>query len=134
MYIAAVILVRYNTLPLHKLDLCNSMTIIVTHLTQWSKQEHNEFTGARPGITSKHVRLVTIQGEIPAMAAVPPANPTPQAPIFALGLGRDTTVLDWSIPADTKLYYKEAIAALDNKFDGTPEKFIVFLASTTSRA
>ena len=82
-----------------------------------------------------------LQGEIPAiapppqpiMAAVPPANPAPQAPIFALGLGRDNTVLDWSIPTDTKLYYK-AIAALDNKFDGTPENFIAFLASITSQA
>ena len=67
------------------------------------------------------------------MEAVPPANPTPQAPIFTLGPRRDNTVLDWSIPTDTKLYYK-AIAALDNKFDGTPEKFIAFLASVTSRA
>ena len=81
------------------------------------------------------------QGEIPAitappqpiMAAVPPANPAPPAPIFALGPGWDNTVLDWSIPADTKLYYK-AIAALDNKFDRTLEKFIVFLASVTSQA
>ena len=80
-----------------------------------------------------------LQGEIPAIAAppqplmatVPPANPTPPASIFTLGLGWDNTVLDWSIPANTKLYYK-AIAALDNKFDGTPEKFIVFLASVTS--
>ena len=65
------------------------------------------------------------------MAAAPPANPAPQAPAFTLGLGQDTMVLDWSIPADTKLYYK-AIAALDNKFDGTPETFIAFLASITS--
>ena len=80
-----------------------------------------------------------IQGEIPAiaappqpiMAAVPPANPTPPAPTFALGPGWDNTVLDWLIPANTKLYYK-AIVALDNKFDGTPEQFIVFLASVTS--
>ena len=42
-------------------------------------------------------------------------------------------MLDWLIPTDTKLYYK-AIAALDNKFDRTPEEFIVFLASVTSRA
>ena len=69
----------------------------------------------------------------PIMAAVPPANPAPQAPVFALGPGQDNMVLDWSIPADTKLYYK-AIAALDNKFDGTPEKFIAFLASVTSQA
>ena len=75
-----------------------------------------------------------IQGEIPAiaappqpiMAAVPPANPALPAPMFALGPGRDNTVLDWSIPTNTKLYYR-AIAALDNKFDGTPEKFIAFL-------
>ena len=80
-----------------------------------------------------------LQDEIPAiaappqpiMAAVPPADPAPPAPTFALGLGRDNTVLDWLIPTDTKLYYK-AIAALDNKFDGTPEKFIAFLASVTS--
>ena len=65
------------------------------------------------------------------MAAAPPANPAPSAPAFTLGLGRDNTVLDWLIPADTKLYYK-AIAALDNQFDGTPEKFIAFLASVTS--
>ena len=50
-----------------------------------------------------------------------------------LGPGQDNTVLDWLIPSDTNLYYK-AIAALDNKFDGTPEKFIAFLASVTSRA
>ena len=82
-----------------------------------------------------------LQGEIPAtaappqpiMAAVPPANPAPQAPIFALGPGQDNTVLDWLIPADTKLYYK-AIAALDNKFNRTLAKFIVFLASVTSQA
>ena len=67
------------------------------------------------------------------MAAAPPANPTPQVPVFALGPGWDNTVLDWSILADTKLYYK-AIAALDNKFDGTAEKFIAFLASITSWA
>ena len=67
------------------------------------------------------------------MAAAPPANPAPPAPTFALRPGRDNTVLDWLIPANTKLYYK-AIAALDNKFDGTPEKFIAFLASVTSRA
>ena len=67
------------------------------------------------------------------MAAAPPANPAPQAPAFVLGLGWDNIVLDWSIPADTKLYYK-AIAALDNKFDKTPETFIAFLASITSRA
>ena len=82
-----------------------------------------------------------LQSEIPAIAAlpqpimaeVPPANPAPQPPIFALGPGQDNMVLDWSIPANTKLYYK-AIAALDNKFDGTPETFIAFLASITSRA
>ena len=62
------------------------------------------------------------------MAAVPTTNPTPPAPMFALGPGQDNTVLDWSIPADTKLYYK-AIAVLDNKFNGTQEKFIAFLAS-----
>ena len=67
------------------------------------------------------------------MAAAPPANPTPQVPVVALGPGWDNTVLDWSIPADTKLYYK-AIAALDNKFDRTAEKFIAFLASITSWA
>ena len=67
------------------------------------------------------------------MAAAPPANPAPQAPAFVLGPGWDNTVLDWSIPADTKLYYK-AIATLDNKFDGTLEKFIAFLASVTSQA
>ena len=80
-----------------------------------------------------------LQGEIPAIAAppqpiiatVPPANPATPAPIFTLGLGRDNMVLDWLIPANTNMYYK-AIAALDNKFDGTPEKFIVFLASITS--
>ena len=66
------------------------------------------------------------------MATVPPANPTPPASIFALGPGRDNMVLDWSIPANTKLYYK-AIAALDNKFDRTPEKIIAFLANVTSR-
>ena len=65
------------------------------------------------------------------MAAAPPANPAPQAPVFTLGLGWDNMVLDWSIPADTKLYYK-AITALDNK--GTLEKFIAFLASVTSQA
>ena len=82
-----------------------------------------------------------LQAEVPAiaalpqhiMAAVPPANPTPQVPVFTLGPGRDNTVLDGSIPANTKLYYK-AIAALDNKFNRTPEKFIAFLASITSRA
>ena len=58
----------------------------------------------------------------PIMAAVPPANPAPPAPTFALGPGWDNTVLDWSIPANTKLYYR-AIAVLDNKFDGTLEKF-----------
>ena len=68
----------------------------------------------------------------PIMAAAPPAYPAPPAPAFALGLGRDNMVLAWLIPADTKLYYK-AIAALDNKFDRTPEKFIAFLASITSR-
>ena len=67
------------------------------------------------------------------MAAAPPANPAPQAPAFVLGPGRDNTVLDWSIPADTKLYYK-AITALDNKFDGPPEKLIAFLANITSQA
>ena len=65
------------------------------------------------------------------MAAAPPANPALQVPAFALGPGQDNTVLDWSIPADTKLYYK-AMTALDNKFDGTLEKFIAFLASVTS--
>ena len=55
------------------------------------------------------------------MAAAPPANPASQAPAFALGLGRDNTVLDWLFPADTK-------------FNGTLEKFIAFLASITSRA
>ena len=69
----------------------------------------------------------------PIMAAAPPANPTPQVPVFTLGPGQDNMVLDWSIPADTKLYYK-AITAVDNKFDGTPEKFIAFLASITSQA
>ena len=67
------------------------------------------------------------------MAAAPPANPAPQAPAFVLGPGWDNTVLDWSFPADTKLNYK-AIVALDSKFDGTPEKFIAFLASITSQA
>ena len=67
------------------------------------------------------------------MAAPPPVNPAPPAPVFTLGPGEDNTILDWSIPANTKLYYK-AIAALDNKFDGTLEKFIAFLASITSRA
>ena len=57
------------------------------------------------------------------MAAPPPVNPAPPVPAFTLGPGRDNTVLDWSTPADTKLYYK-AIAVLDNKFDRTPEKFI----------
>ena len=66
----------------------------------------------------------------PIMAVVPPAPP---APAFTLGPGRDNMVLDRSIPADTKLYYK-AIAALDNKFDRTPEKFVAFLASVTSQA
>ena len=37
------------------------------------------------------------------MAAAPSANPTPQAPVFTLGPGQDNTVLEWSIPADTKL-------------------------------
>ena len=60
------------------------------------------------------------------MVAAPPANPTPQAPAFMLGPGQENTVLDWLIPADTKLYYK-AIAALDNKSDGTLEKLIAFL-------
>ena len=69
----------------------------------------------------------------PIMAAPPPVNPAPPAPAFALGPGRDNAVLDWSTPADTKLYYK-VIAALDNKFNGTLEKFIAFLASITSRA
>ena len=69
----------------------------------------------------------------PIMAAAPPANPAPPAPAFALGLGRDNMVLDWSIPADTKQYYK-AITALDNKFNRAPEKFIAFLASVKSRA
>ena len=69
----------------------------------------------------------------PIIAAPPPVNPAPPAPAFALGPGRDNTILDWSIPANTKLYYK-AITALDNKFDGTPEKFIAFLASITSQA
>ena len=67
------------------------------------------------------------------MATAPLANPALQAPAFVLGLGRDNTVLDWLIPRDTKLYYK-AIAALDNKLDGTLETFIAFLASITSRA
>ena len=67
----------------------------------------------------------------PIMAAPPPANPAPPAPAFALGPGQDNMILDWAIPADTKLYYK-AIAALDNKFNRTLEKFIAFLASITS--
>ena len=67
------------------------------------------------------------------MAAAPPANPTPQALVFMLGPGQDNMVLDWSIPVDTKLYYK-AITALDNNFDGTPENFIAFMASITSQA
>ena len=67
------------------------------------------------------------------MAAVPPAYPAPPAPMFTLGPGWDNMVLDRSIPTDTKFYYK-AIAVLDNKFDGTPVKFIAVLASITSRA
>ena len=67
------------------------------------------------------------------MAAPPPINLAPPAPASALGPGRDNMILDWSTPADTKLYYK-VIAVLDNKFDGTLEKFIAFLASVTSQA
>ena len=58
MCITAVIPVGNQMLPLCKLDLRNGTTIVVTQLTQSSKQEHNELTGLRPGITSKQVRPV----------------------------------------------------------------------------
>ena len=67
------------------------------------------------------------------MATVPPANPAPPAPMFTLGRVGTTWYWIGQFPADTKLYYK-AIAALNNKFDGTLEKFIGFLASVTSQA
>ena len=50
--ITTVIDVGNHMLPLRKLHLCNSTTIIVIQLTQLSKQEHNELTGAKLGITS----------------------------------------------------------------------------------
>ena len=59
MHITAVIHVGNHTLPLRKLDLRNNTTIIVIQPTQSSKQEHNELTGAKPGITSKQARPVT---------------------------------------------------------------------------
>ena len=58
MHITAIIPVGNHMLPLRKLYLCNGMTIVMTHLTQLSKQEHNELTGVRPGITSMQVRPV----------------------------------------------------------------------------
>ena len=60
--------------------------------------------------------LAIVAPQQPIMAAPPPVNQAPPAPAFALGPGRDNMVLDWSTPADTKLYYK-AITELDNKFD-----------------
>ena len=127
-----------QSLPLRKLHLHNSTTIIVIQPTQSSKQEHNKLTGAKPGITSKQARLVTTHKkrylQLPLLHNLSWQHlHQPPAPAFALGPGQDNMILDWSTPADTKLYYK-AIAALDNKFNGTPEKFIAFLASITYRA
>ena len=59
MRITDVIHVRNHTLPPRKLHLRNNTTIVVIQLTQSSKQEHNELTGAKPGITSKQARPVT---------------------------------------------------------------------------
>ena len=88
------------------------------------------------GQTSNYLQAEVPTTAVPSqliMAAAPPANPVLQAPAFVLGPCWDNTVLDWLICADTKHYYK-AIAALENKFDGTPERFIAFLANATSHA
>ena len=111
-----------------------SDTIVETRAQRAHKdQTRNNLQAGKTGSNlQEKIPAITAPPQ-PIMAAAPPANPAPPAPIFALGLGRDNTVLDWSIPTDTKLYYK-AIAALDNKFNRTPEKFILFLASITSQS
>ena len=53
----------------------------------------------------------------------------PLAQPFALAPGRNDHILDWTNPAHTKQYYK-ATAPLDStkKFDGQPNKILLFLA------
>ena len=108
------------------------------HLETRAQQAHRgqSRNNLQAGQTSNDLQAEAPTAAVPPqhiMAAAPLANPTLQAPAFTQGPGWDNTVLDWSIPADTKLYYK-AIATLDNKFDGTLEKLIAFLASITSQA
>ena len=56
-----------------------------------------------------------------------------QAVAFTLGPGCDNNVLDFTMTADSKLYYK-TINPLDTKSDGTLENSITFLAIVKARA
>ena len=117
-------------------DYCDDTTntIVETRAQRaHGSQPGNNLQAGETGDDSQEEALAIAAPQQPIMAAPPPVNPAPPAPAFTLGPGRENMVLDWLTPANTKLYYK-VIAALDNKFDGTPEKLIALLASITSQA
>ncbi|KAL7562143.1 hypothetical protein ACA910_016701 [Epithemia clementina (nom. ined.)] len=53
---------------------------------------------------------------------------------FALGPGRNNNVLDYDNDAAAVKLYHKAIAPMDERFDGTPEKIHVFLANVADKA